>query len=207
VAKSSQGTSATARENKNVVVERPSRRRGPRLPAPARTEAAAGTAEVFELLVGWWLMTAEQDPRIFDLYKLAVEMADRVSARRGTTNTFFLTAQTTFVAVLAIAAPQDASTPTWQAAVASAAGVLVSVSWWLQLRSYRALNSAKFSVINEIEKELPIKIFTAEWLILKKEQPIPSWRKRYAELGDVERIVPWIFAALYVILFVANVSR
>lgn len=152
-------------------------------------------------------MTAEQDPRVFDPYKLAVEMADRVSARRGTTNTFFLTAQTTFVTVLAIAAPQDASTPTWQAAVASAAGVLVSVSWWLQLRSYRALNSAKFSVINEIEKELPIKIFTAEWLILKKEQPIPSWRKRYAELGDVERIVPWIFAALYVTLFVADVSR
>ena len=151
-------------------------------------------------------MTERQDPRLLDLYKLAVEMADRVSARRGTTNTFYLTVQTTFVAVLAIAAPQDASTPTWQAGVASATGVLVSVSWWLQLRSYRLLNSAKFDVINEIEKELPIKIYTEEWLILKQKQLTP-WRKRYVELGHVERIVPWVFAALYVTLFVADVSR
>ena len=36
---------------------------------------------------------------VLEVYKPAVEMADRVSARRGTTNSFFLSAQTALVTV------------------------------------------------------------------------------------------------------------
>ena len=61
------------------------------------------------------------EPAVLELYKLAVESADRVTSRRGTANSYFLTIQTTFIAVLAVAAPQGARTPAWQAAVASAA--------------------------------------------------------------------------------------
>lgn len=38
-----------------------------------------------------------------DLYKLAVEMADRVSARRGTANAFFVTVNTALLAFLSLA--------------------------------------------------------------------------------------------------------
>lgn len=149
---------------------------------------------------------AEQpDPREIELYKLAVEMADRVSARRATTNTFFLTVQTAFVAVVGLATPALKTSPWWASLAVSAAGVVLSASWWLQLRSYRDLNRAKFEVINSLESRFPIQLFSDEWASLKKD-PVPGWRGRYAELGTIERIVPLVFAALYMVLFVGRVT-
>lgn len=150
-------------------------------------------------------MTSPESPTTLELYKLAVEMADRISARRATANSFFLTVQTAFVAVIGIATPSLASQSLWVSAVISMAGIALSVSWWLQLRSYRDLNKAKFAVINEMETRLPEKIFTNEWKSLK-EDPVRQWRGRYAELGLVERVIPWIFAVLYGVLFFAKLS-
>jgi len=150
--------------------------------------------------------TPTPDPREFELYKLAVEMADRISARRATSNSFFLTVQTALVAVLGLAAPPLAVWPWWTRLAVSVAGVALSVSWWLQLRSYRDLNRAKFNVINSMEANLPRKVFSDEWEYLKKD-PVPGWRGRYAELGTVERFVPWVFAGLYVLLFLGMLTR
>lgn len=150
--------------------------------------------------------TQSPDPRAIELYKLAVEMADRVSARRATSNSFFLTVQTAFVAVAGLATPALAERPWWTSLTISIAGLALSVSWWLQLRSYRDLNRAKFDVINSIETTLPIKIFSDEWASLKKD-PVPRWRGRYAELGTIERVVPWVFAVLYILLFLGRVLK
>lgn len=153
-------------------------------------------------------MTGEvPDPEagVLDLYKMAVEMADRVSARRATANAFFLTAQTAFVAVIGLAAPSLLKAPPWAALAVSLAGATMSVAWWLQLRSYRALNSAKFAVINAIEESLPIKVFSEEWAALKN---VPgSWGRGYMELGTSERIMPGVFVLLYVLLFLGRVIR
>ncbi len=78
------------------------------------------------------------------------------------------------------------------------AGVLLSIAWWLGLRSYRDLNAAKFKVITQLEQQLPTKVFSEEWLLLKRDE-IPWWRGRYAEQGTVERVVPFIFAGLYLV--------
>jgi len=146
------------------------------------------------------------DQRILELYKLAVEMADRISARRGTANAFFLTIQTTLVSVVGLSASILKSSPWWIMMAICLAGITLSISWWLQLRSYRDLNTAKFNVINSIEAGLPVKIFSAEWDFLKRD-PIPSWRKRYAELGSVERVVPFVFATIYFIVFIGRVFK
>ena len=37
------------------------------------------------------MVESEPPPQLLELYKLAVEMADRTSARRGLANSFFLT--------------------------------------------------------------------------------------------------------------------
>ena len=141
----------------------------------------------------------ERDPAILELYKLAVEMSDRVSARRGTANTFYLTVQTAFVSALGLSASTLHNTSDLGRLVVCLAGAAISVSWWLQLRSYRDLNKAKFSVINKIELDLPLQIFSDEWNSLKRD-PIPGWRGRYAELGSVERFIPLIFVVLYALL-------
>ncbi|WP_457784557.1 RipA family octameric membrane protein, partial [Streptomyces albidoflavus] len=85
------------------------------------------------------------------------------------------------------------------------AGITLSAAWWMQLRSYRDLNTAKFQVINKLEEHLPARIFADEWEALKRD-PIPGWRKRYAELGTSERIVPLVFVGAHLILFVGTLT-
>ncbi|GGX33727.1 RipA family octameric membrane protein [Streptomyces lomondensis] len=154
-------------------------------------------------------MTAPTEPNdreeIFELYKLAVEMADRVSARRGTANAFFLSVQSALVTLVGFGIPKLSESPWWVSLAVTLAGVTLSATWWMQLRSYRDLNSAKFAVINKLEEYLPAQIFADEWEALKSD-PIPSWRKRYAELGTSERIVPLVFALAHLILFVGTLS-
>lgn len=147
----------------------------------------------------------DPDPRVVELYKTAVEMADRVSARRSTANAFFLTAQTALVTVIGATTPSLLRAPWWTALAVAIAGVVLSASWWLQLRSYRDLNRAKFEVINTMERQLPVRIFSDEWDILKRDSA-KSWRTRYAELGTVERVIPGVFALLYIMLFLGRVA-
>jgi hypothetical protein len=150
----------------------------------------------------------------FELYKLAVEMADRVSARRTTANAFFLTINTGLVALV------GGTSLRWYVA---AAGVVFSAAWWLLLKSYRKLNEAKFSVIVDMEERLPRQMFAEEYRHYKGSGDVPSseaqvlpearrarlaaWATRYRELGEVERIVPAIFALIYFCELLRQASR
>jgi hypothetical protein len=137
-----------------------------------------------------------------ELYKLAVEMADRVSARRATANAFFLTVNTALIAFLGLVTSPDArgglDDVLWLVALA---GIALSGTWWVLLKSYRDLNAAKFRVIIEMENHLDARLFDDEWKKLK-ERRHEGWRGRYAEFGTVERLVPLVFAALYAAVFV-----
>ena len=124
---------------------------------------------------------AELPAGYLDLYKLAVEMADRISARRGVANTFFLTVNTGLAALL------GGDELRWYVA---GAGIVLCAAWWALLKSYRDLNGAKFKVINHLEERLPVQLYSDEWQALR--------RSRYRELGQVERIVPVLFALVYV---------
>lgn len=137
-----------------------------------------------------------------ELYKLAVEMADRISSRRGTANNFFLAVHAGIITAVAALLPSGgtATLPVASTFIA-VAGVALSAAWWLSLRSYRDLNSAKFKVILQMEARLPIALFGDEWQFLKKD-PVIGWRKWYAELGQVERVVPVVFLSLYALSLV-----
>lgn len=141
-------------------------------------------------------------PDVLELYKLSVEMADRVSARRGQANQFYLTLQSALLGVPAIVTFGGAAFDPLRAMLLALVGAITSVTWWLQLRSYRDLNRAKFDVINQIERDyLPLQPFNDEWASLKQD-PLPTWRTRYAELGTVERFVPVAFFVLEVVVAV-----
>lgn len=125
-------------------------------------------------------------------------MADRVSARRGLANQFYLSLETLILGVPALLQVSDNGPALGEgrASILSILGIVVALVWWLQLRSYRQLNKAKFDVINSIEGEhMTIRIFSDEWKSLKSDH-VERWRPRYAELGTVERVVPGIFAAM-----------
>ncbi|WP_116247015.1 hypothetical protein [Nocardiopsis sp. FIRDI 009] len=138
---------------------------------------------------------------VLDQYKTYVEMADRISARRSLTNTFFLTLNSAVVTALATLAG-----PAWHdvAAPLLAAGLVIlltqCLTWFFTVRSYRQLNSAKYTVIGALEKRLPALTYSeGEWLALGEGR---DWR-RYLPLTQVEQSVPLIFAASYVLGFLA----
>jgi hypothetical protein len=145
-------------------------------------------------------MMATTDDAILQLYINCVEMADRVSARRATANSFFLALHTTLAALAAVGTGTSSKLleDRWAISLVAFVGVVISGAWWMLLRTFRDLNRAKFAVINEIEAtHLPIQPFTDEWEVLKKD-PVRSWRTRYAEFTTVERVVPCVFAGTYV---------
>jgi hypothetical protein len=149
------------------------------------------------------------DPRVLEIYKLTVEMADRVSARRAVANAFFLTVNTTLVAVVGLRTVSPDST--LLSIAVCAAGVAVAGCWWLLLRVYRRLNGAKFKVINQIEVEhLPVRPYTDEWAEMMPNGSRTGYTARLGkalrELGGVERTVPIVFGLLYVVLLIGRLT-
>jgi hypothetical protein len=142
-----------------------------------------------------------------EIYKLTVEMADRVSARRAIANAFFLTVNTTLVAVVGLRS--ETSSSALLPVSVCVAGIAVATCWWFLLRNYRHLNEAKFAVINRIEDEhLPIKPFLDEWAMLGGPESTPGRlmkvRAGLRQLGTIERVVPVVFGLLYVMLLIGR---
>ncbi len=143
------------------------------------------------------------EDRLLDLYKMAAEFADRISARRATANAFFLTLNSALLAAVGLVQPAEAAATGGHPAdrfglvLLSIAGFVLSLTWWMLLRSYRRLNAAKFKVILELERRLPAAPFSDEWRHLEAQTSRWPWG-RYVELGQAERVVPLVYAVVYV---------
>ncbi|MGW2488345.1 RipA family octameric membrane protein [Streptomyces sp. NPDC001606] len=139
---------------------------------------------------------------IFEQYKLCVEMADRVSARRNLANTFFLTLHSGLLVFLGTWLSQEHHRRFPVALAFAALLVLLGMcaAWWITVRSYQQLNKGKFEVIGALEERLPARAFVAaEWGALGEGR---DWRV-YLPLGRVERWVPLLFAVAYLLGFAA----
>src|ERR1700730_14642081 len=96
----------------------------------------------------------ENSSVLLEQYKLYVEMADRVSARRADTNKFYISLLTALLALLSIVIERNAL-PRFQNAiilVVAVLGLVLCYVWIINIRSYRQLNSGKFKVIHEMEQ-------------------------------------------------------
>lgn len=141
-------------------------------------------------------MAAPPDGYI-DIYKLAVEMADRISARRAVASSFFLTVLSTLVALIGVL-----KTDEWALA---APGLLLAIAWLALLTSYRRLNRAKFTVIQRMEDRLPASPYKDEWEILKNSSTPVTLTERYFELGLIEQSVPIVFGIVFLGILVGEV--
>jgi hypothetical protein len=137
---------------------------------------------------------ADYDAHVLEQYKLYVGMADEISKRRHEANNYFLAINTGAIALLGVAKEGEPS-PVWYVVV-SFAGIVLCVVWRAILKSYRDLNTAKFNVIHEIESQLPLRPYDAEWTAVGRGTD----QERYRPLSHIERAVPWVFGALYLAL-------
>jgi len=139
---------------------------------------------------------------LLDQYKLYVEMADRISARRQNANTFALSVNTALIALVGYVQAQDSMILKegffWPVAVA---GLILNFVWYRMVRSYRDLNTAKYLVIHEIEKRLVISPYDAEWEAVGRGED----RKLYLPFTHIEIWIPWIFFALHVLILARSI--
>ncbi len=131
---------------------------------------------------------------VLEIYRIYVEMADRISARRPSANAYFLSVNTVIVGFLGHLALSDHSSAVAVSRVPIAvAGMVICYLWYRIIRSYRDLNSAKFRVIHEIEARLPLRPYDAEWdAVGRGENP-----GLYLPFTHIEVVIPWVFAGVH----------
>ena len=152
----------------------------------------------------WSAQNAAYSTSVLEQYKVYAEMADRISARRGQANAFFLTLNTTIFTVLGVF---------WQHSPSATRSFLVvpwlvllgqCLAWFWLLRSYRQLNTAKYAVLGAMEQRLPASPYwNAEWAALGKGQD-PT---RYWPLSHIEQWIPSFFALAYTAGFLIVLLR
>jgi hypothetical protein len=145
--------------------------------------------DLFRKPIAEW--TTDDLKNAVDIYKILIDMADKVSQRRQNANNFYLSVNTAITgasAYLASNANNDVSI-----IIISIVGFIVCLLWKRNIDSYKDLNGGKFAVITELEKALPIAPFRAEWDVLERGKN----KKRYRPFHMVEVLVPFIFAGLY----------
>jgi hypothetical protein len=135
------------------------------------------------------------DAVLLEQYKLYVEMADRISARRGLANSFFLTLNTSVIALFAVFKDIKPGPTAWYLGIPLVALVAECFAWFYLVRSYRLLNGAKFRVVGALEERLPASPFwRAEWWALGEGHD----RRKYWPLSHIEQWVPILFALTYI---------
>jgi hypothetical protein len=141
-----------------------------------------------------------QDPKLA-LFELYLATAEKVSDRRAQANAWMLSVNSAIVALygylqadkMAVGAGQKA---VWLWAI-PAAGVIVCLAWAALLASYRKLNRAKFEVLMQLEKDLPVPLFTRERDTYQKD------KRRL--LSYIETAIPGCFSLLYLVMLGAAI--
>jgi hypothetical protein len=135
------------------------------------------------------------------LYRIYLESAEKISDRRSNANTFFLTINTALISALGISGIISQKTSSLLFIMVGLTALLLCYSWYRLIRSYKDLNTAKFRVIHEIEKHLPLRPYNAEWDSVGRGEN----KQLYLPFTHIEIYVPWIFTTLYTILILYGI--
>lgn len=145
------------------------------------------------------LSLSEQDKEsLLEAYKLCVEEARENTKNRNDANNRFITILTALVAGM-IGASQFIGE---YIIVAVVLVITISLIWILHIRTYKALNSAKFKIIEMIEEMLNFRLhpFGEEWKILKAN-------KTYLSVSCVETILAIVFIIVSITVGVIYCSK
>ena len=138
------------------------------------------------------------DDALLEQYKLYVQSAENVSARRVASSRYLLTVNAALVALYGF--QSQLLKPPWLIVLVPFLGILISLVWHRVIASHRDLNAVKFEIIHELERRLPVALYTHEWRLAEGGRG-----KRYRSVTDIERWVPLLFLALHLFLLVVLV--
>ena len=130
---------------------------------------------------------------LLEQYKLYVQSAENVSARRVASSRYLLTLNAALVALYGVQSAGFGQS--YWTLLVPIVGIPVSLLWYLIIKSHANLNRIKFDVIHEFEQHLPAATYKYEWHLAEEGQG-----KTYIAVTTIERWIPILFAALHVVL-------
>ena len=147
--------------------------------------------------------SATELPILFEQYKLFVGTSEALVSRRQQVNTFFLSVNSIILAATGLLIREGTANSIAGPAlvVLGLSGIVLCVAWGRMILSFGQLNQAKFEVIHALERRLPARAFTAEWVALGKGED-PS---KYQPFTKTESLTPWIFGVLETLVVIAGV--
>lgn len=134
-----------------------------------------------------------------DIYKMYISTSEKISDRRQTNNSFFLTLNTAIIAVISyLQLGEKVGTDTKLYWLVSLSGIILCYSWYRLIRSYKDLNTGKFKIIILMEEKLPLAPYEAEWDALGRgEEP-----KLFLQFTKTELIIPWVFMGIHIAVLI-----
>jgi hypothetical protein len=130
--------------------------------------------------------------RLFEQYKLAVEMWDRTRARRQLSNSFYATMNAALVAAISANNLITLISP-----YICSAGIGLCVLWVFNTYRYRRINKAKEHIVIRIETLFQFRPFSAE------HQKVDN---TLILLTVIESLIAFVFAAIYGFVLVFHKS-
>ena len=142
------------------------------------------TADTYE---GSAFMTA-----LLEQYRLYVQSAENVSARRIATSHYLLAVNAALVVLFGGMLSADLNGLSSWVILVPGVGIAVSLLWHSLIDSYSDLNAIKFRVIHELEEHLPAALYQYEWELIKNGK-----ETAYKPVTALERLIPILFVVLH----------
>ena len=130
---------------------------------------------------------------LLEQYKLMVQSAENVSARRVQSSRYLLTLSSALMALYGLQSAGFGEA--YWTLLVPVIGIPVSALWFLIIKSHADLNAIKFQVIHELEPHLPAEVYRYEWQLAEQGRG-----RTYRAVTAIERWLPVMFAVLHVIL-------
>ena len=141
---------------------------------------------------------ASFDTALIEQYKIYVQSAENVSARRIASIRYLLTINAALVALYGF--QSTASGQTYWTLLIPPIGIIASLLSYKIIKSHAALNRVKFKIIHEFEQLLPLTMYTYEWKLAEEGKG-----STYRAVTGIEQWLPILFVVLHMIVFVVEV--
>ena len=139
--------------------------------------------------------TGTVSEQVMQQYKMMVDSAIQVTTWRHSANNYFLSVNAALLSIATYLYNFSSET----GIIIGLIGFVTTALWYETIQYYRSLNKAKFSVIHEMEKQLPMAMFR-----LEEEHFVKEDRKKAT---SIESNIPFIFGIAYVLIVAVHVLK
>ena len=133
---------------------------------------------------------------LLEQYKMYVQSAENVSARRVASSRYLLTLNIALITLYGI--QSEGFSQSYWTTLVPILGIPVSVLWYQIIKSHRDLNAVKFNIIHQLEEHLPVALYTYEWQLAGEGRGTS-----YSAVTHIEQGIPIAFVVLHIILFLS----